>query len=60
MRNMANNEVILILTPIPFHHFQHIVVTNIPHTAEVLLHAQHVLAFHPSSGTSQHSKSSRH
>lgn len=57
---MANNEVILILTSIPFYHCQHIVFTNIPHTAEVLLHAQHVLAFHPTSGASQCSKPSRH
>jgi hypothetical protein len=50
MRNMDNKEVILILTSIPFNHCQHILVSIIPHTAEVLLHAQHVLASQPSSG----------
>jgi len=49
MRNMDNKEVILILTSIPFYHCHHLLVT-IPHTAEVLLHTHHVLAFQPSSG----------
>jgi len=42
---MDNMEVILILTSIPFYHCQHILVTIIPQTAEVLLHAQHVFGF---------------
>ena len=47
---MDNKEVILILTSIPFYHCQLILVTIIPHAAEVRLHACHVLAFQPSSG----------
>lgn len=49
MRNMDNKEVILILTSIPIYHWQHILIIIIAHTAEVLLHAQHVLSFQPSS-----------